>query len=495
MDRHSRRAFLKIASMSLAAGAVNPFSDRRTLFAADAPKRPNILFVLSDDHSWPFLGCYGYPIRTPNYDRFAAEAMRFDNAFTTAPQCVPSRASLMTGISPVAAQMARFSSPLPGHLPTLPGLLQNAGYYTGACRRSYHLDGPQPLVDEPTGRLAPYVQYLIDHDMRTFQKRLDFVDVSNDRTQTPDLVNAFLDQVPAESPFFLWVNFNDPHHPWDENAVTPPNDPAKLDVPGYLPDLPSVREALGRHCDEITRSDEEFQWILDILDKRNLRDNTIVVFMGDNGLAFPHGKGCLYDPGLHVPLLVRWPGRAKPGSVCDSLVSGEDLTPTLLDVAGVQIPDSITGHSFLPKLVDKPFTPRDYIFGERGTHGSAPWATFREDVPSSAVEYSRCVRSHRFKLIYNCTPYSRFGPVDSSHLSYWKDMQRLHDAGELPERFDRVYFTFPRPIWELYDLDNDPDEMNNVFDDPAHAATIKQLKSALLENMARNRDFLPLALP
>lgn len=454
--------------------------------ALPAPEaRPNILLMLSDDHSVPFLGAYGDPvIRTPNLDRFAREGLRCDQAFQAAPQCVPSRAALMTGRSPAAARIARFNSPLPPDVVTLPELLRASGYFTGICRRVFHLDGP--------AKPGPLMQAVFDqHGMVTFDQRVDYLDRGSPRNQTVTRLNEFFDKRPPAKPFFLWVSFNDPHHPWDRNAIAEPHDPAKLVLPPYLPDLPGVRQDLARYCDEVARLDEEFQWVLDALDRRGVAGNTIVVFMGDNGLAFPHGKGSLYDPGLNVPLLVRWPGKVKPGSSTRELVSGEDLTPTLLEAAGLAAPKEMSGRSFLKLLLGQSYQPRNYVFSARLQHGSS---TFDENVKASGFDLSRSVRSKKFKFIYNCTPYQVYAPVDSAGDPGWRQITAAHQAGKLPPRFERAYFTHPRPIFELFDLEKDPAELENLAGQPEYKAIEGELRKALAEKMILDYDFLPLPI-
>ena len=448
--------------------------------AAAQAARPNILVILSDDHSVPFLGCYGnQTIQTPNLDRFAAEGMRFDKAFTAAPQCVPSRTAIMTGRSPVAARMGRFSSPLPPDVTTLPEQLRKAGYFTGICRRQFHLDG------SPRGKVTQ--ELLEKNHMRTFDQRVDWLDRNSPRAQTENKVNEFLDKRPADKPFFLWVNFNDPHHVWDRTGQ---HDPKKIAVPPYLPDLPGMRDDLSRYMDEVGRMDGEFQSVLDILSKRGLASNTVVVFMGDNGLAFPHGKGSLYDPGLHVPLMIRWPGKVKPGTSTADLVSGEDITPTLMDAAGLKAPKEMSGRSFLGRLTGAAgYQPRQNIFAARLAHGSSPY-----DATASTFDLSRAVRTSKWKLIYNCTPHQRYQPVDSARDAGWQEMRKAHEAKQLPPAMDKAYFTWPRPVFELYDLDNDPVEMNNLAGKPDHAAMERELKIIMQEKMMLDYDFLPLPL-
>jgi arylsulfatase A-like enzyme len=479
MINRTRCLFLKLVALGVSVLFMSPLAEA---ISRPVKKKPNVIFVLSDDHSVPFLGCYGYPVETPNLDKFAQEGMRFDNMFMGSPQCVPARATLMTGRAASAIRMSRFTSPLPGDVATLPEMLQQQGYYTGTCRRGYHLDGDTKGV---------YGEIIRKHDLKAFRRHLDFVDVSQDRTKTPSVLNEFLGQVPVGKPFFFWINFNDPHHPWDQNAISEPHDPKEIKVPDYLPDLPGVRADLARHCDEIARLDEEFKWIVDVLKERGIYDDTIVIFMGDNGMAFPHGKGTLYDPGLQVPFIVRWPGVVKPGSSANVMLSGEDFAPTMLEAAGTTKDKTMSGKSFLSLLKGEKYEKREYIFGERGTHGDDHWTDMRHDMPSSAVDYSRCVRSERYKLIYNCTPHHRYSPVDTNGLWYWKQIQQLYKEGGLEEKFAKSYFTYPRPIWQLFDLQKDPAELNNIYDDTQYHDVIKELKYALIENMTLNYDFLP----
>lgn len=452
--------------------------------AQTASTKPNIVLVLSDDHSYPYLGCYGTDIQTPNLDRFAKEGMRFNNMYTAAPQCVPSRTAYMTGRSPVAARMGRFSSPLPPDVKTLPEHLRAAGYFTGAGRRNFHLDGP--------GRTNPVTTRVFEeHHMKTWDTRVDFLDRNAPRAQTVPLVNQFLDKVPQGKPFFLWLNFNDPHHPWDAKAVPDPQDPAKLKMPAQLPDLPGMRADLARYYDEITRADDEFASILGVLEKRGLSKNTLVIFAGDNGMAFPHGKGSLYDPGLHVPMLIRWPGVVKPGSVTDDLISGEDVPPTLMHAAGLSPAKEMSGRSFLGLLKGQSYEPRKYIFAARLPHGNS---RFSETTKASTFDLSRCVRSRQWKLIYNCTPQMEYQPVDSARDPGWVETVAAHKAGTLPAPLEKAYFQRPRPVIELYDLQADPSELNNLAGKPEHAAVEMELKQALQEKMILDYDFLPLPL-
>ena len=452
-------------------------------FIAANAQKPNILLLLSDDHSYPFLSCYGDSnVRTPTLDRIAAEGMKFHRFFTAAPQCVPSRAALMTGRSPVAARITRFSSPLARDEITLPELLrEKAGYFTGICGRSFHLDGSGGKGGGEIGEL------LTKYNLRTFEQRVDFLDGCPD-PQVAEQLGAFLDRKPAEKPFFMWANFSDPHHVWNAPTEFRP-DPASLKLPAHWPDLPGMREQLADYCAEVNRLDKTIAGVLAVLERRGFLDHTLIVFIGDNGAALPHGKGSLYDPGSNVPCIVRWPGSVKPGGDSRALLSGEDIAPTLLAAAGVDIPARMSGASFLPLLRGEAHTPRKHVFIERGPHGSAP---VQADMTNAGYDLARAVRSDRFKFIYNCTPWIPYSPVDSAGGAAWKQMQEANAAGKLPPGMVKTYFTSPRPVYELYDLEADPAELNNLSGKPELATTERELRAALAEKMILDWDYLPL---
>lgn len=445
--------------------------------------RPNILFVLTDDHSARFLGVHDPHLRTPNLDRFAAEGMRFDRAYVSAPQCVPSRASLMTGRSPVDVDMTRFGAPLKEEVPAVPELLsRHSGYYTGTVGRSYHLDS--------SGRLAPEVAELFEkHRLLTFRNRLDFVEGGPD-AEVPALVAKFLDRVPAGRPFFLWANFSDPHRVLDENAIPEPHDPRQVTLPPYFPDTRLIREDLARYYDEVSRVDGRFGEILEILERRGLAENTLVVFMGDNGGALLRGKGALYEMGVRVPLLARWPGVTRPGTVSAALVSGEDIAATFWEVGGAPIPDKVTGKSLVPVLSGSADRHHDYVFSARGPHGyGLPSA--RSTAP---FDLGRTVVGPRYKLIYNALLNVPYAPIDFAGDETWREIVTMNEQGALSPDLARIYFELPRPLFELYDLQEDPHEMTNLAGRPELAEVEERLKYALTEQMILNWDYLPLPI-
>jgi arylsulfatase A-like enzyme len=447
-----------------------------------APSRPNLLFLLSDDHSYPYLSTYGDPnVKTPVLDQLAAEGMKFHRFFTGAPQCVPSRACYMTGRSAVAARMTRFSAPLPRDETTLPELLrEKGGYFTGICGRSFHLDGSAKVG-------AAAARVFEKHDLKTFADRVDSLNTCSD-PEVAEQVAKFLDARPKDRPFFLWANFSDPHHAWNAPAEFRP-DPTSLKLPAHWPDLPGMREQLADYFAEINRLDHTVGEVLAELERRGLKDNTLIVFAGDNGAALPHGKGSLYDPGSNVPFLLRWPGTVKPGGESHVLVSGEDFAPTLLAAAGLEAGPKMSGVSFLPLLRGEAFAPRKHVFIERGPHGSAPVTA---GMANAGYDLGRAVRSDRYKLIYNCTPWLPYAPVDSAGGAGWREIQAAQAAGKLAPGLGATYFTKPRPVYELYDLDADPSELDNLSGKTEFAHVEQELREALAEKMILDWDYLPL---
>ena len=451
-----------------------------------AAEKPNVLFLLSDDHSYPYLSCYGDAnVRTPALDKLAGEGIKFRRFFTSAPQCVPSRAAYLSGRSPVAARITRFSSPLPRDVVTFPEVLkQEAGYYVGVVGRSYHLDG-SGKGDEGLG------SFLFEGGYKTFKDRFDVVQTGSD-PQAVEQAAAFLEARPKDKPFCLWVNFSDPHHVWNAPASYRP-DPASLKLPAHVPDLPGVREQYADYCAEVNRVDETTGKVLALLDRLGLAKDTLVVFAGDNGQALPHGKGSLYDPGCNVPFVVRWPGVVAPGGDSSALLSGEDLGPTVLAAAGLKPAAGMTGVSFLPILKGEAAKTRDHVFMERGPHGSAP---VQVGMSNSGYDLSRAVRSGRYKAIYNCTPWVPYSPVDSAGGSAWKSIQELHGKGGLAAGLTSTYFTTPRPVYEFYDLEKDPAELNNLSGKPEVAEAERALRLEMAKKMIADFDYLPLpAIP
>jgi arylsulfatase A-like enzyme len=429
----------------------------------------------------PYLGCYGNPdLKTPNLDKLAAEGVRFNHAYTTAPQCVLSRASLMTGRNVLDVQMLRFSAPLNKNIITFPELLGTVGYYTGVCGRSYHLDGsgrkPQETID-----------VFEEFEMQTFKHRMDYVNHGAGDAVLGQ-VTEFLDRVPRGNPFFLWTNYSDPHRIFNAFEYEP--NPQEISVPEGMPDTKLLREDLAAHLGEINRLDFRIGQVIAELKERDLYDNTLIIFMGDNGAALLRGKGTLYDCGIHVPLLARYPKLINSGTVSDILISGSDLGPTILDIVGVEPDEKMTGKSFAHAMSGDETENHEYLFAVRGAHGSSLPGS------SSAFDLSRTVFNREYRFIYNSLFHLPYVPVDFAGSKMWKELVQLESEGKLDEKFSQTtMFSKKRPMFEFYDLKNDPGEFVNLSGKENHKETERLYKTQLHRWMTIYQDPVPLPIP
>lgn len=450
------------------------------LFAQKVKKQPpNIVFILSDDHSAPFLGCYGYPdIKTPNIDKLAQDGILYRKAYTTAPQCVLSRAGLMSGRNTLAIQMTRFSAPLDADVVSYPELLRKTGYYTGILGRNFHLDGNR--------RVPETVTVLEKNGLETFKNRVDYLRITANSDSIFNQYSEFLDQVPKGKSFFVQVGYSDPHRIFNAKSFEP--DPAKIKIPSLWPDTKLLREDFAAYLGEIQRLDSDVGRVLDDLKKRGLDKNTLVVFMGDNGGALLRGKGTLYNQGLNVPLIMRHPDLIKAGQISDALITGEDIAPTLLTVSGSQVPKNMTGITLTPSFQQPSFEGHDHIFAVRGAHG--------QNLPHNTADFDlgRTIFSKKYKLIYNAMWQLPYHPVDFDAQPFWLELRQKHVEGKLDEKFDKLLFADHRKMFELYDEENDPEEFKNLSGDPKLKEIEHQLKAQLQEWMILNRDYLPLPI-
>ncbi len=443
MASHTRRAFLKAFSLSLTAVAAPLpllFCERK-----NNDRRPNIVFLFSDDHSVPDLGCYGNPgIQTPNLDRMAEEGMRFDRAYVTSPQCSPSRAAILTGRVPHDVHASRLHAPVPPYDTNLIDLLKAQGYHTGAYRKVH-----QPHI----------------------QKDFDFY-----RGNDESLATFFRDR-PEHKPFFLWFGSRDPHRGYKAGAFQPPHDPEEVTVPDFLPDTPEVRQDLAYYYDEIARFDKECGQILSLLEQHGLTGNTMVVMAGDNGMPFPRAKGTLYEPGIKVPLLIKWPGQIDAGRVSQELVSLTDLTATWLEAAGTQVPKNMHARSLMPVFRKSSKPHREYVYAERNWHDN--W------------DPMRCVVSERYKLIQNYRPEAAYMPsLDLYNSPSYKVIQRQRTEGALSDPLT-WYALESRPQVEFYDLREDPGEWENLAYHEEYREMVRKYQRILSEWMQETHDFLP----
>lgn len=395
--------------------------------------RPNLMIIHTHD-TGRYLGCYGYHAATPHIDRLAAEGLRFDNYFCPAPQCSPSRASALTGLYPHNNGMmglAHLGFSLKEGVPTLPALLGQGGY--------------EPLLFG--------TQHEAKDPLQLGYARTCVTKMPQRAETVAAAVASFLRERGAQDgdrPFFASVGFWETHRPFDEPVYTP--DPAKeVRVPPFLPDTPEVRQDLAEFHGTVKAADEAVGAILEALEATGLAANTLVVLTTDHGIAFPRAKGTLYDAGLGIALLMRWPGQIPAGRVCSQLLCNVDLLPTLAEVAGISAPGGIDGKSFLPLLFGEATSTRDHFFCELTWH--------------DRYSPARGIRTGKWKYIKHLAP----GP--SVYLPL--DIHKSLSGSAVREQ----YYSGPHAGEELYDLEADPLETSNLAGEAVHAEMLAELRN------------------
>jgi len=232
--------------------------------------------------------------------------------------------------------------------------------------------------------------------------------------------------------------------------------------------------------------DKGFGYIMKVLEDRGLEENTMVIFMGDNGEALLRGKGTVNGRGIHVPLIIRWPGVVKENTVCKSLISGVDLAPTILETAGLAFSKEISGKSFMGALTeDGQYKGRNYVFAERGWH----WGPLTR---TDGFDLARSVTSERFHFIYNALPGQEFAPVDMVKVQAWEEIKKEKKENKLSTLHEQLFFYEHRPVFELYDLQVDPFELVNLAGKPEYNETEKEHRQEMEKMMIKDHDYLPL---
>ncbi|QDT36638.1 sulfatase family protein [Stratiformator vulcanicus] len=441
--------------IAIAAGWTFPLS----VFAA-AESRPNFLLIVADDLCWRDLGVTGNPdVKTPHIDRLATDGMSLSGMFTPAPTCSPCRHALYTGLYPVR------SGAYPNHAKVDPATrslfvyLRDSGYRVGLHNKSH---------------VAPFESFPFE---QVGEREDDFA-----------AIREFI-QRDATQPWLLVFASSSPHSPWSKGPQGR-YDPEKLTVPSYLHDNPTTREALARYYAEINALDDQVGRLESLLKDTKTRDETVTLFLSEQGSAFPFGgKWTLSDNGIRVAAFLRWPGRVQPKSRTDALVQYVDVAPTFLEMAGIVpatidtgCPDALgnvgfDGRSFLGLVTGATDRHREYVFAE---HTAVGVAGYKEPYPQ------RCVRDGRFKLVRNLMPENEFfirGIHQSSVYRSW-----LHDAESDEKLIARIDRLSVHPAVELFDLQNDPFETNNIAEDPRYEEHRRRLSGRLDAWMKQQGD-------
>ena len=447
-----RRDFIRVcgASAGLAAAPV---------FARRSPRRerPNVLLILADDMTYHDLGCYGNPqVHTPNLDRLAGEGVRFQRAFNSAPMCAPTRMSLYTGIHPVRNGAHPNHSRVYPDVQSWPHYLDALGYRAAIIGKRH----------EAPAENFPF-EYLGGHHHDNGEG-LD-LDLSKAR--------AFMGEHTSE-PWSLVVASNQPHRPWNR-GVPRAYDPSALALPPYLVDTPETREALARYYAEIAYADHQVGRVLQALRETGQAEDTLVIFLSEQGSNFPHCKWTCYDTGVRSAALVRWPGVVEAGRTTGAMIQYVDVLPTLLEAAGGAPEEhDFDGRSFLPVLRGERNAHHDYAFSVQTSKG----------IYNGPDAYGiRTVRSEHYRLIWNLNWESEFQNTVTKGFGPYQSWERKAEAGD-PFARKRVRWYQKRPQFELYDLREDPFELDNQAEVPAYQLVRERLKTELDRWMAQQGD-------
>ncbi len=420
-----------------------------SLAAAD---RPNILWLVSEDNSFEWFHCYGNEqAQTPSLDRLASQGLFFEHAYSNGPVCAVARSTLLRGIYATTAgsQNMRSRHVVPDRYRTYPEYLREAGYYcSNHVKTDYNAKG---------------------NDARFW----------NDSSKKAHYKNR-----PEGSPFFAVFNFTETHESslFDDKPMKPERlDPRTLTLPPYLPDLPEIRLDYARYSDRITTMDAQIGKFLEDLKQAGLADDTIVIYMGDNGGVLPRGKRYLYDTGVRIPLIISIPPKFQylspfpMGSRVSECVSFVDFLPTFLSLAGIEVPDSLQGRAFLGKGRQSPESDAEvFLFADRFDE----FYGMRRGLTDGRWKYIRRFRPDRPAAPYSAYQFGQPG---------WRSWRTAWQEGELSGRFKEIWET-PQVTEELYDISSDPWEIHNLATDADHLEKLSQMRQRLKDIMLSTRD-------
>lgn len=430
-------------------------------------KRPNIVILMSDNHSWNHLGCYGDDVvKTPTIDHLATEGIRFTEAYCSAPSCTPARASMLTGQDIWRLEEgANLWGTLPAKFEVYPDLLEEAGYLVGIEGKGW---GPGGV--EESGR-----------DRNPGGERYDsFEEFYNEREKG--------------QPFCYWFSSRDPHRPFKRNGGKKAGiDISKIKVPAYLPDTEQVRNDIADYYAEVQHFDKEVASYISLLKEMGQYENTLLIVCSDNGWQMPRGLANLYDFGTKIPLIIHMPERFKGGRVIEDYVSLNDFAPTFLELAGLEIPSYMNAKSLVNILESENEgvieEDRNFMVTARERHAY---------VRKGGAGYGgRALKTEKYLYIRNYESQEwpagdppLYGDVDAHMLQYpcGSKMELLvnKDDAAINPLFELAFGK--RPAEELYDMSKDPDQVNNVAGDPAYAEALKAMSAQLTEHLKATGD-------
>jgi N-sulfoglucosamine sulfohydrolase len=435
-------------------------------------ERPNILWIVSEDNS-PFIGAYGdQAASTPNIDALARQGILYENAYCTAPVCAPSRFTLITGLYPPAfgTENMRSEYPLPQFVKFFPRYLREAGYYTSNNAKKDYNTVDQPEAWDESGNKATY---------KNRRPGQPFFAVFNIGTSHESSIFGYEARKKMYAAF-SGQPLDSIKLPKDKPLV---HDPEKIRIPPYLPANEAMKHDWALYYDKIQEMDSEVGTILKELEAAGLSDNTIVFYYGDNGGVLGRSKRFVFESGLRIPLVVRIPDKFRTpavplaGSRAEQLVDFTDFAPTVLSLAGIVPPGYLQGRAFLGK---HSATPRTQVFNFRG----------RMD---EGIDLVRSIRNKKYRYVKNFMPHRPYG----QHIEFlwmagsirgWEQDYKDGKLNELQSRFFK-----PKPSEELYDIEKDPDNINNLAAIPAFENVLSELRKETFNWLVKIRDvgFIP----
>lgn len=467
---NGRREFLKRTGLAAASLVLPGCGGTASLFAGAKRKKPNILFAIADDWSWPHASIVGDKVvKTPTFDRVASEGVMFTNAFVSSPSCTPSRGAILTGQWHWRLEDGgNLFGTIPAKFTVYPDLLEQAGYHVGYMRKGW-----SPGKYKPGG----WKRNPAGNRYKNFTE--------------------FMHKREPGKPFCFWFGSSDPHRSYEwQSGIKSGMKLEDVNVPACLPDNETVRTDICDYFWEVQRFDRQAGEIIKTIEDAGELDNTLVVITSDNGMPFPRCKSNIYNMGTHVPLAVRWPHRVKAGRVVDDFISLTDLAPTFLEAAGLKPTKEMTARSFIDLLLSKKSgridPARDKVLTGKERHTLCR--------PGNASYPMRAIRTHDFLYIRNFRPElwpagdpewregyrpkMSYGDIDNSPTKTY--MMEHGDELQVKKLFELGFGK--RPAEELYDLRTDPGELNNVADKPEYANIKDKLAAALTAELKATHD-------
>ena len=452
-------------------------------------KRPNILFVISVDQSYPHTSAYGSPlVKTPAFDLIAQSGWLFNNAFVTSPGSSPSRASILTGLYPWQIEEAgTHASSFPVDYKCFPDILSEEGYHIGYTGKGWG-PGNWKISGRKHNPAGPaYNKIQIQPPYRGISK-----------INYAQNFREFLHERDGKQPFCFWVGAYEPHRPYEKDCWEKADKKqTEAEIPPFLPDVSSIRQDLLDYGTEIEWYDSHLFQIIDILKEEGEFENTLIIVMADNGMPFPLAKATCFEYGIHVPLAICWTEGIKKGGISDELISSVDLFPTILDAVGIRSKEKLAGNSILPYLKkQKKSTGRTTVFAGRERHSSARYNNLGYPIRvlrTKDLLYIRNFCPERYPAGDPCcidregnlTPmYSAYFDIDEGPT--WKFIVDNKDNSEIYPYFLKA--VAKRPYEELYNISSDPGCLKNLVGNNEYMEELDHLRKKMNDALKKTKD-------